>query len=734
MYKKSNKDNKPNCSCSGSEKVAHEVEKECCEFAEWDEENIKLVDLEFDKVCHEDAKLTTNQGVGISNDQETQKAGARGPALLQDFIFREKVTHFDHERIPERVVHARGTGAHGFFEVYEDMSDLTMADFLSRPNEKTPVFVRFSTVAGFRGSPDTVRDVRGFAVKFYTKEGNYDIVGNNMPVFFIQDAIKFPDLIHALKPEPNNEIPQAQSAHDTFWDFVANNLETAHNVMWLMSDRAIPKSFRTMDGFGINTFKMINKAGKVVFVKFHWKSLQGVHSLVWNEAQGIAGKDPDFNRRDLWENIENGNFPEWELGVQVIPVEDEFKFGFDILDSTKLWPEEIVPVRRIGKMTLNRNVTNFFAETEQIAFCPANLVPGIDLSDDPLLQGRLFSYLDTQISRLGGVNFHEIPINRPIAQVNNNQRDGLHRMTIDEGVSPYFKNGLQSGQPHPAEKGESAFVSDMHKVTGRVIRNRPESFMDFFSQPSMFYNSLSNVERQHIIDAFRFELGKCKNINIRQAIVDMLNNIDGELSTAVAIGCGATPPQQKNKPASSECSPALSMANQPNCPRGRKVAVLIDSKFNRVCFDSVCNALLEEGAYVDVVAPRQGIIYDDKGGEVVAGETFETTASVLYDAVFIPCGQSAVGLMNNGCALHFVLETFKHYKPIFACGEGVDLLKTSGIKGVSFATNEKDIVEDKGVLTNTSKCTNLDFVGRVIALTGGSRHWERDKIMEVIIA
>lgn len=696
--------------------------------------NEKLQALQEYKVCHANSKLTTNQGVGIANDQETEKAGSRGPALLQDFIFREKVMHFDHERIPERVVHARGTGAHGVFQVYEDMSDLTMAHFLCNPDELTPVFVRFSTVAGFRGSADTVRDVRGFAVKFYTKEGNYDLVGNNMPVFFIQDGIKFPDLIHALKPEPNNEIPQAQSAHDTFWDFVANNPETAHNVIWLMSDRAIPKSFRTMDGFGIHTFKMINKAGKVSFVKLHWKSLQGVHSFVWDEAQRIAGKDPDFNRRDLWENIENGNFPEWELGVQILPVEDEHKFDFDILDSTKLWPEEVVPVKRIGKMTLNKNVTNFFAETEQVAFCPSNLVPGIAVSDDPLLQGRLFSYLDTQLSRLGGPNFHEIPINRPIVRVDNNQRDGLHRMTIDEGIAPYFRNGLQCGEPHLAANGESAFASDCHPVEGRVIRNRPESFMDFFTQPSMFFNSMSNVERQHIVDAFRFELGKCKKMSVRQAVVDMLNNIDGNLSEQVALGCGATPPKEKKAAASKESSPALSMSHQPNCTKGKKVAVLLDDKFNRKCFDSVCGAMAKAGINVEVIATKQGMICDCDGGEIMATQTYTTASSVLYDGVFVPCGKSAVNLLCNGDALHFAVETFKHLKPIIACGEGVDLLVIAGVKGVAFADKENSIVEDKGVLTAYQTNYDANFVGKAVALIGGARHWERGEVAFGVIA
>ena len=391
--------------------------------------------------------MTTNHGVRINDDQNTLKAGERGPSLLEDFIFREKMTHFDHERIPERIVHARGSAAHGIFKVYESQSALTRAGFLQDPSVETPVFVRFSTVAGSRGSTDLARDVRGFAVKFYTQEGNFDLVGNNMPVFFIQDAIKFPDLVHAVKPEPDNEIPQAASAHDTFWDFISLMPESAHMIMWLMSDRSLPRSYRMMEGFGVHTFRLVNSDGVSNFVKFHWKPLLGVHSVAWDEAQNISGKDPDFHRRDLWNAIESGNFPEWELGVQIVPEADEHKFEFDLLDPTKLIPEELVPVQRIGKMTLNRNPDNFFAETEQVAFHIGHVVPGIDFTNDPLLQGRLFSYTDTQLIRLGGPNFHEIPINRPVVPVHNNQRDGHMRQTIDKGKVSYHPNSLGGGCP-----------------------------------------------------------------------------------------------------------------------------------------------------------------------------------------------------------------------------------------------------------------------------------------------
>ena len=421
---------------------------------------------------HSGEALTTDHGVPVGDDQNSLRAGVRGPTLMDDFIMREKITHFDHERIPERVVHARGSGAHGFFQVYEPMSEYTSAAFLQDPAVQTPVFVRFSTVVGFRGSADTVRDVRGFATKFYTTEGNFDLVGNNMPVFFIQDAIKFPDVVHALKPEPHNEIPQAQSAHDTFWDFVWLTPESTHMIMWLMSDRAIPRSYAMMEGFGVHTFRLVNDEGVSRFVKFHWKPATGTHSLVWDEAQKLAGKDPDYNRRDLWDSIEAGNYPEFELGIQVIEDGDEDQFEFDVLDPTKLWPEELVPVRRIGRMVLNRNPENFFAETEQVAFHLGNLVRGIDVSDDPLLQGRLFSYLDTQLIRLGGPNFAQLPINQSRAPVHHNQRDGYHQMRVDRGMTSYSPNSLQGG--HPKEAGTRPVIRVLPRCGRRAQGPRAE--------------------------------------------------------------------------------------------------------------------------------------------------------------------------------------------------------------------------------------------------------------------
>ena len=472
--------------------------------------NAKLDQLEAFRSDATGEALRTNQGVKIADNQNTLKAGGRGPSLLEDFIMREKITHFDHERIPERIVHARGAAARGVFVSYADHSWLTKASFLAAEGKETPVFVRFSTVQGSRGSADTVRDVRGFATKFYTDEGNFDLVGNNMPVFFIQDAIKFPDFVHAVKPEPHNEIPQAQSAHDTFWDFVSLTPESAHMVLWTMSDRALPRSYRAMEGFGVHTFRLINAEGVSRFVKFHWKPVAGAFSLVWDETLKIAGKDPDFNRRDMWESIEMGDYFEWELGVQVVEEADEHKFDFDLLDPTKIIPEELVPVQKLGKMTLNRNPDNFFAETEQAAFHIGHIVPGIDFTNDPLLQGRLFSYTDTQLLRLGGPNFHEIPINRPLCPFHNNQRDAFHRQTIHKGRANYEPNSIDNGWPKetpPAAQG-GGFESYPERVEGHKIRNRSESFGDHFSQATLFWNSMSEPEKEHIIGAYTFELGK----------------------------------------------------------------------------------------------------------------------------------------------------------------------------------------------------------------------------------
>jgi catalase len=646
--------------------------------------NRKLEDLNSDKETGNGEFMTTDQGLKINDDNNSLKAGERGATLLEDFILREKITHFDHERIPERIVHARGSGAHGVFQVYESMAKYTKAGFLQDPSVKTPVFVRFSTVAGFRGSTDLARDVRGFAVKFYTEQGNYDLVGNNMPVFFIQDSIKFPDLIHAVKPEPHNEIPQAASAHDTFWDFISLTPESMHMIMWAMSDRAIPRSLRMMEGFGIHTFRFINAEGKSCFVKFHWKPLLGMHAVAWDEAQKISGKNSDFHRQDLWEAIEAGAFPEWEFGVQIVPEEDEHKYPFDLLDPTKLIPEELVPVMKIGKMTLNRNVDNFFAETEQVAFHPGHLVPGIDFTNDPLLQGRLFSYTDTQLSRLGSPNFHEIPINRSTNAVHNNQRDGHMRQQINIGKSSYHPNSVGNGFPQQAKASEGGFTSYEERIDARKVRARSKSFMDFFSQASLFFNSQSEPEQNHIIDALRFELGKVETAAIRERMVGLLTKISSPLAAKVAEGLGmqvpktqeplnhnygadANPADYQNQPQkqSLDKSPALSMANGPkDSIKTRQIAILAADGVNGDALKTMKTKLLAEGAQCKLIAPHGGFIKDAKGVEAKVDMSFLTAASVIFDAVYIPAGTK--GLSNNADAIHFINESYRHCKAIAA--------------------------------------------------------------------
>lgn len=662
-------------------------------------ENLKDQQLEQFRSGHDGEAMTTNQGLRVSEDEHSLKAGVRGPTLMEDFHFREKMTHFDHERIPERIVHARGFAAHGYFQVYEPMAEYTKAGFLQDPGKKTPVFVRFSTVAGSRGSGDTVRDVRGFSTKFYTEEGNYDLVGNNIPVFFIQDAIKFPDLIHAVKPEPHNEIPQAQSAHDTFWDFIANNTESAHMIMWHISDRAIPRSFRMMEGFGVHTFRFVNEQGKARFIKFHWKPVLGVHSLVWDEAQKLAGKDPDFHRRDLFEAIEMGNYPEYELGVQMIDEADEFNFDFDVLDPTKIWPEEIVPVKIIGKMTLNQNVTNYFAETEQVAFHPGHVVTGIDFSNDPLLQGRLFSYTDTQLSRLGGPNFHEIPINRPVCPFHNNQRDGMHRMTIDRGQVAYHKNSMQSNYPKPAPASEGGFEHYQEKVEGRKVRERSDSFKDHYSQAILFWNSMSDVEKQHMVEAFSFELGKVKSKDVQQQVVEMLGNIDTLLAGQVAENLGVNKPS--TKPAEvTLSSPALSQMNTSKLPNTRKIGVLADNGFNGAELSSLLEMLKKSGITAEIISKKLGMIKGDDGTELEVMQTFLTSSSVLYDALYIAGGQQSVdSLKQKKEAVYFVDEAFSHFKAVGAGKEASEILAAAGIgvegaPGVVVFENSKEVTGD----------------------------------------
>ncbi len=631
-------------------------------------------------------RLTTNQGVPVADNQNSLKAGLRGPALLKDFILREKITHFDHERIPERIVHARGSAAHGFFEAYEDLSELTRAAPFAAAGKQTPVFVRFSTVAGERGSKDTARDARGFAVKFYSDEGNWDLVGNNIPVFFIQDAMKFPDLIHAVKPEPHNGMPQAASAHDTFWDFISLSPESAHMVMWVMSDRGIPRSYRMMQGFGVHTFRFVNARGESSFVKFHWNPKLGTHSHVWDEAVKISGADPDYHRRDLWDAIEAGAYPEWELAVQVISEADADKLSFDVLDPTKLIPEEIVPLRPIGRMVLNRNPDNFFAETEQVAFCAAHVIPGIDFTNDPLLAGRIHSYVDTQISRLGGANFHEIPINAPIAPVHNNQRDGMHRQTINRGRVSYEPNSLAGGCPF--QTGDVGFVPFPEPVQGDEVRGKPEKFAEHYNQATLFYNSQAPFEQQHIIDALRFELSKVQVPAVRTRVLAMLRNISDVLAQEVANGLGAPLPEPlpkalKDKVAAEvELSPALSLLARPGdgSIATRMVAILVGGEVDSAAVTSTADALIAEGAIVRLVGHRVGPFTSAGGAEVVADASLNNQPSPTFDAVVVPDGQTFIdGLKGDGRALEFVRDAFRHGKTFLAIGAGSQLLEAADI-------------------------------------------------------
>jgi catalase len=681
--------------------------------------------------------LTTNQGVVLPDNHNSLKAGLRGPSLLEDFILREKITHFDHERIPERVVHARGAAAHGYFELTKPLVEYTRADFLQEVGSRTPVFVRFSTVAGSRGSADTVRDVRGFAVKFYTREGNYDLVGNNMPVFFIQDAMKFPDLVHALKAEPHHEMPQASSAHDTFWDFVSLMPESSHMLMWLMSDRALPRSYRMMDGFGVHTFRFLNARGASHFVKFHWRPKLGKHALAWDEAQKIAGKDPDFHRRDLWEAIERGDFPEWELGVQLLAEDKVDKLGFDLLDPTKLVPEEVVPITPVGRLVLNRNPDNFFAETEQVAFHPGHVVPGIDFSNDPLLQGRLFSYTDTQLSRLGGPNFHELPINRGVCPMHNFQRDGMHRMTIPKGRVAYEPNTLGNGSEFRVDGGEQGFQSLPEAMESPKIRRRSPTFDDHFSQATLFWNSQSSAEKEHIIAAFQFELSKVELPAIRQRVVDNLAHVDARLARKVAEPLGIGVPdarsaaghagfrEQRGK-APLEAAPSLSMEGNGTTVQTRKVAILMAAGVELGAFKVIQQALLDAGATTKVVAAHLGVVASSSGQQVPVDYTFQNMPSVMFDAVLVPGGAaSAQALQKNGDALHFVLEAYRHCKPLCLIGESVEMLRSVG---VALA----DAPVPAGVVIGTNEPTaRLQLAQDFIAAIGKHRHWGRALVEQV---
>ncbi|MEU1755792.1 catalase [Micromonospora matsumotoense] len=664
--------------------------------------------------------LTTSQGARLRDTDHSLKAGSRGPTLLQDHHFREKITHFDHERIPERVVHARGAGAHGVFTGY-GAEEVTRAGFL-RKGKETPVFVRFSTVLGSRGSADTVRDTRGFATKFYTEEGTFDLVGNNMPVFFIQDAIKFPDIIHAGKPHPDREIPQAQSAHDTFWDFVSLHTEAQHHTMWNMSDRGIPRSYRTMEGFGVHTFRLVDEAGATVLAKFHWKPKLGVHSLDWEEAQLLSGIDPDFHRRDLYDAIEAGAYPEWELGIQVFPDTPEETFaGIDLLDPTKIVPEELAPVQPVGRLVLNRTPTNFFAETEQVAFHLGHLVPGIDVTNDPLLQGRLFSYVDTQLTRLGGPNFSQLPINRPHAPVNDMLRDGFHQHAVHAGVAPYRPNSLDGGNPFPAGDAEHAFLDVPVTVAeAPKVRANPASFNDHFSQTRLFWLSMSPVEREHIIRAYTFELGKCYHQAIRERQLQCLANIDPVLCAEVATGLGLPTPEPTVPLADVTPSPALSQLGRTWPADGRTVGIVVDADADPDGVEQVRREVSAAGMVPLVIAAHGGTV-----GDLTVQRTFATGRSVELDALLLaaapapapdalPARDAKAGAADatvvDPRVLLLVQECWRHAKVIGGWGVGVRVLELAGVAGAP------------GVVTGDSGAGVLADAQRLMA---AHRVWER---------
>ncbi|HVT64334.1 MAG TPA: catalase [Mycobacteriales bacterium] len=652
--------------------------------------------------------LTTMEGVRLPDTDHSLKAGNRGPTLMDDFHLREKITHFDHERIPERVVHARGAAAHGTFTAYGNAASVTRAAFLQE-NVETPVFVRFSTVLGSRGSADTVRDVRGFATKFYTDEGNFDLVGNNMPVFFIQDGIKFPDIIHAGKPHPDREIPQAQTAHDTFWDFVGLHTEATHHVMWGMSDRAIPRSYRTMEGFGVHTFRLVNARGRTSLVKFHWKPVAGVHGLVWEEAQIAAGVDPDYHRRDMYDAIGAGVPLEYELGIQVMPDSEDQTFeGIDLLDPTKLVPEELCEVQLIGRMTLDRNPTNYFAEVEQVAFHTGNLVPGIEVTDDPLMQARLFSYLDTQLSRLGGPNFTQLPINRPHCPVNDMLRDGMHQTAIHKGVAPYLPNSLDGGEPRVADAKEAAYVHQPRAVTGSKVRESPVSFSDHFTQAAMFYRSMSEVEQAHIVEAYTFELGKCAVPEVRERYLGVLANVDADLCRQVAGGLGLPAPKGK-PPKDVTLSPALSMVSpEPGPIAGRVVGVLATEDSDLAGITRIRNALNAEGAVLRVLSTRGGFLGEGRNQQLIE-RTLLTTRSVEYDALLVADGAGSVRDLRLSLLIH---ELYRHCKALGAWGDGTDALEAAGVD-----------LAAPGVVTAGK--ANDDLLALLVEALGRHRAWDR---------
>ena len=666
-------------------------------------------------------RLTTAQGTPVSDDQNTLRAGGRGPGLLEDFHLREKLFHFDHERIPERVVHARGYGAHGYFENYEPLTDITRADPFSAAGLRTPVFVRFSTVAGNKGSPDLARDVRGFAVKFYTREGNWDLVGNNMPVFFIQDAMKFPDLVHAAKQEPDRGFPQAQTAHDNFWDFASLMPESTHMLMWIMSDRAIPRSFRFMEGFGVHTYRLVNAAGRSTYVKFHWKPARGLQSVTWNEAVKINGADPDFHRRDLWDAISRRDYPEWELRLQLFDDDFADQFDFDVLDPTKIIPEELVPARPVGKLVLNRMPDNFFAETEQVAFCTQNVVPGIDFTNDPLLQGRNFSYLDTQLKRLGGPNFTQLPVNAPKCPFAHFQQDGHMATANPVSRANYEPNSWPGAEGGPREDPWGGYRSYPEELSGPKRRLRPDSFADHYSQARQFYVSQTAVERRHIADAFTFELSKCARAEIRTRMVAGLRNVDEDLAAAVAEGLGLrelpAPAEPARRPRHDlPPSPALSLLGRaPDSFAGRKVGVLVTNGADAETLAALRAAAESAGATVEIVAPAVGGVDISDGSRVPAGQQVDGAPSVLYDAVAViaePGGARA--LAARPAARDFVTDAVAHCKFIGYTSGAAVLFEAAGLPA--------DPAGADGGFISLSEHPAAEFIARCQQL----RYWDRE--------
>ncbi|XDG01367.1 hypothetical protein ABKA04_000982 [Annulohypoxylon sp. FPYF3050] len=653
-------------------------------------------------------RVTSDFGVKMGNVDEwlrVASAEKTGPMLLEDSFSRERIHRFDHERIPERVVHARGAGAFGNFRLLESAEDLTTAGVLTDTSRETPVFVRFSTVQGSRGSADTVRDVRGFAVKFYTQEGNWDIVGNNIPVFFIQDAIKFPDIIHAVKPEPHNEVPQGQSAHNNFWDFVFMHIEATHMYMWTMSDRAIPRSYRMMQGFGVNTFVLVNAKGERHFVKFHWTPELGVHSLVWDEALKLAGQDPDFHRKDLYEAIENGAYPKWKFGIQVIPESKEHDFEFDILDATKLWPEDLVPVRYIGELELNRNVDEYFPQTEQVAFCTSHMVPGIAHSDDPLLQGRSFSYFDTQLSRLG-INWQELPINKPVCPVMNFNRDGQGRHTITKGQVNYWPNRFEARPPAAAHEG--AYPEPPLTVRGAKARTKSAKFREHYNQAQLFYNSLSEPEKSHLAAAFSFELDHCEDPIVYERMSQRLAEIDLGLAQTVAEMVGGSKPEKQTRANHGKKASKLSQLEFPSAKptiASRRIAIIVADGFDNTAYGVVKAAIKAAGALPFTIGPRRSEVFPDGSSKkpssgVQPDHHLEGMRSTIFDAIFVPGGvESIKTLAKSGRALHWVREAFGHLKAIGGTGEAVELFKLAfALPDLKVSTTDQ-AVESYGVVT-----------------------------------